>query len=108
MKLNKTCIHNQFYTDFNNLPDIIKDFIIKESSLLIDIENSSYTGYKDLAILRHKVVIDGINYDLEMGFGEICDDNGDNFDNDNEAFNYLEDLLSVTEFDYVPVYLTLK
>jgi len=108
MKLNKTYQHDTFYTDFNELPALVQDFIIKESALLTDIEHSSYTGYKDMAILRHSAVINGATYDIEMNMGYICDDNGDDYENDQDALNFLDDLLSVIQIEHIPVYLIRK
>jgi hypothetical protein len=107
MKLNKTYIPNEFFTDFNQLPEVVKDFILRESEALTDIECSSYTVFKDTAILRHTARIDGNLYDIEMILGDVVDEDDCNFENDDEAKNYLSDLLSVIELEHVPVYLTL-
>lgn len=93
-KLRDTCQPCVKYTEFDNLPEVIKDSIIKNVELTATVENSRYTVYRDVVFIKGKAVIDGSVYKYEINLGDLED-------------NVSIDLLIETfDWDYGHVYLS--
>ena len=107
-KLNKTFQSDIYYTDFDNLPSTVKDFIMKEYLSLYEIENSSYTVFRDTLYIRHTATIEGVSYDLELTIGDLMDEHPDgSYETNEELEQAALDMLDYSEWHTYNVYLTV-
>ena len=70
-KLHSTCQSDNYYLDYNDLPEIVRSFIEKEYAALTVIDCSRYTVFNPTLFIRHDCTIEGVKYQIEITLSDV-------------------------------------
>lgn len=103
VNLHRTYQPGNYYCDFSALPAPAQKRLRKAKG---EIENSSYTVYRNAGFMRAKVFVNRQWFNAEISLGDLNSDEVGPDDEDDEAQNTLDEVVATLEIENTTVYLT--